>query len=488
MDRSPGSSRSGRWPVSFLTLAWTGLLLVTIPLGVGLVGAGWWADHLARVAARSLEQSSVQGVWSRQLADKLLTLERKARQLVVLGDRELLEDYRSRREELADILGRLERELGRAEDRPRVERIRRIESVVFSRLVAGPLLPGELGGALARFGEAHALARRLGETLHRMVQERARRMRREAGRLRGRLAWLAAAGVPLTLGIAALFAHVLARPVRSLEQEIVRLGQGRFENRVEIRGPRDLVALGERLDWMRCRLQELESEKTRFLAHLSHDLKTPLTAIREGADLLLGGVAGDLAPEQEEVARIVRENSLQLQRQIENLLAFSMGEPRDAREPGEALDLASLVRDVLDDIQPASLSRGLTVDLRGETVRVRGPRRRLRSLVENLVSNAVKFTPDGGRVRVRVRREGDHAVLEVMDSGPGVDPGERERVFEAFYQGRAKGRGPVKGSGLGLAIVREYAQAHGGRVELCDSDLGGAGFRVVLPADEDRPT
>lgn len=473
--------RGGRWPVSFLGLAWAALLAVALPFGGALVGAGWWAADLAREAAEGLEETALQGAWSRRLEDNLLALERKARQLVVLGDAEILADYEARRGEVLEVLARLEGAAPAEAVRRELARIREIEAGVYARLVAGPIPPGEVGGALARFGEAHAAARAVTNGVQERVERWAEETRQEAEGLRRRLWGLAMGAIPLTLGLAALFAVLLSRPVRSLEAEVERLGEGAFERPVEIRGPADLANLGERLDRMRRRLLELESEKTRFLAHLSHDLKTPLTAIREGAELLLGGVAGDLDPEQEEVVRIVRENGIQLQRQIENLLAFSLGDARDRTEPWETVDLAEVVRQVIEDLQPACRARGLRLESQIEPVSVEGVRRRLRSVVENLLSNAVKFTPDGGRILLRLEARGDRAVLEVHDSGPGIRPEERQRVFEAFYQGGARGAGPVKGSGLGLAIVKEYVEAHRGAVELCPSPLGGAGFRVTLP-------
>jgi two-component system sensor histidine kinase GlrK len=108
-------------------------------------------------------------------------------------------------------------------------------------------------------------------------------------------------------------------------------------------------------------------------------------------------------------------------------------------------------------------------------------RAKLRLILDNLVSNAVKFTPDGGTITVRGRSEDGEVVIEVADSGPGIPSAERGRVFEAFYQGATPQGGLVRGTGIGLSVVQEFVQAHGGTIEIVDGEFSGAHFRVRLP-------
>ena len=119
-----------------------------------------------------------------------------------------------------------------------------------------------------------------------------------------------------------MFAVLIARPIRQLDQAIRRMGTADFTHAIEVNGPQDLRYLGQRLEWLRSRLSELEQQQTRFLRHVSHELKTPLTAVREGAELLRDNVGGKLSPEQQDIVRIVRENTLSLQKLIEDLLTY----------------------------------------------------------------------------------------------------------------------------------------------------------------------
>jgi two-component system phosphate regulon sensor histidine kinase PhoR len=150
----------------------------------------------------------------------------------------------------------------------------------------------------------------------------------------------------------------------------------------------------------------------------------------------------------------------------------------------ERVDLRGPVGDALEALRPAARMRGLTLDveLGGEPVWVQGSAEALRRVAANLVDNAVKYTPERGRIAVAVRAHEHGGLLAVEDSGPGIAPEERERVFERFYRvdkGRARETG---GTGLGLAIVKHLVQGMGGQVGVGDSALGGAAFRVELPA------
>ncbi|HQU49412.1 MAG TPA: HAMP domain-containing sensor histidine kinase, partial [Casimicrobiaceae bacterium] len=279
-----------------------------------------------------------------------------------------------------------------------------------------------------------------------------------------------------------LFAVLMARPIRQLDLAIRRMGSADFTHSIVVNGPQDLRYVGQRLEWLRTRLRELEEQQTRFLRHVSHELKTPLTAVREGAELLRDEVGGKLTREQQDIVRIVRENTLSLQKLIEDLLKWHQTREFEPATVGP-VDLPDIVRRVLREQKLAALARMVAFETRLERAVVTGDAERLRTIVDNLLSNAIKYSPRSGTIDVELRARDGRAVLEVVDEGPGVPPGDRERVFESFFQGPPPADGRVKGSGLGLAIAREYAMAHGGRIEALERADGrrGARFRFTLP-------
>jgi two-component system sensor histidine kinase GlrK len=146
----------------------------------------------------------------------------------------------------------------------------------------------------------------------------------------------------------------------------------------------------------------------------------------------------------------------------------------------EPVALDQLIREVTASHKLAARSRSIELLIKLEPVTVMGDREKLRTLVDNLLSNAVKYTPVNGRVQISLTHRNSSATIDVEDTGPGIDPDERDKIFAAFYQGRARSTGPIKGSGLGLSIAKELIHLHHGTIEIIDGD-SGAHFRVTLP-------
>jgi two-component system, OmpR family, sensor kinase len=217
-----------------------------------------------------------------------------------------------------------------------------------------------------------------------------------------------------------------------------------------------------------------------FVADASHELRTPLTSILANLELL----EAELDGERREMAESALRSSRRMRRLVGDLLLLARADA--GREvPAVPVDLTAVTREAADEAGALSSDHPVSLDLPGP-VAVNGVPDDLHRLAGNLVENALLHTPPGTPVTVSVQREGDSAILEVADRGPGVPEALRERVFERFASGAGDG-GAGRGSGLGLAIVKAVADAHGGRVELSDADGGGARFRVTLPATDAAP-
>jgi two-component system sensor histidine kinase GlrK len=293
------------------------------------------------------------------------------------------------------------------------------------------------------------------------------------------LAWQAAALIPGTLVLVLFFILLVGRPMRQIDRAIRELGKGDYSHPIAVSGPTDLETLGRQLEWLRHRLTESTEEKNKFLRHMSHELKTPLANIREGTELLLDGSVGTLDRQQQEVTGILRENSVRLQRLIENLLTFSAWQAKTATLAISEFELKPLVFSVLSQHRLVISSREIKLRLEVAAIRVRADEGKLRLVLENLISNAIKFTPEKGAIAIRAEMEGSDLVIEVCDSGPGVAPEDAPRIFEAFYQGRRPQGGPVGGTGIGLSVVHECVQAHGGTVRLRRPGPGQGGQRLA---------
>jgi two-component system sensor histidine kinase GlrK len=288
--------------------------------------------------------------------------------------------------------------------------------------------------------------------------------------------------VPTAVLLIAWFTYLIAKPISQVSAGIRGLGQGHFARPIEIEGPGDLVRLGEQLDWLRQRLVALEAQKTRFLQHISHELKTPLTALREGSDLLSSGVVGNLNADQREIARILQHNSIELRKLIEGLLNYSAVHAQASYLDARIVPLNNLVRRVIEDRKLAVVAKGIRIELATDDVAAYCDEDKIRVVLDNLLSNAIKFSPQNGLISIKLYKDQGDAVLEVADEGPGIPEPEREKVFEAFYKGADPPVTAVKGSGLGLSIVKEYVTLHRGRIEILAGP--GAHFRVRLPRQQ----
>jgi len=310
------------------------------------------------------------------------------------------------------------------------------------------------------------------------AQNKALAERIESARTRLMREVLAASGLALLLALA--FGIWLARPFKRLERAIVGLGENRLDEPIDIRGPADVRRVSEQLEWLRLRLTELDADKARFLRHVSHELKTPLAALREGVSLLEDGVTGALNPAQREVTQILQQNTVSLQGQIEALLRFNAAafEARQLRR--ERVALLPLIEEQLYAQRLQWQAQGLEVRAEGEDIQLTVDRAKLGTALANLLSNAIRFSVRGGRITVAVSSAPGVARIDIADAGPGIAQNDRDRIFEPFFRGERQPEHAVKGTGIGLSIVQEYIAAHGGSVELL-ADGPGARFRIELP-------
>jgi len=180
------------------------------------------------------------------------------------------------------------------------------------------------------------------------------------------------------------------------------------------------------------------------------------------------------------VTTILQENSIKLQRMIENLLSYSAWQSNSVGLDPSEFRLRPLVKQVLENQQLTLVSQRVRLDVHAEDLSLHADRGKLRLILENLLSNAVKYSPRGGTITVRARAAGTDLILEVADGGAGIPHADRPYVFEAFHTGRAPS-GHVRGTGIGLSVVYEFVQVHKGSIEIVDGEFPGAHFRIRMP-------
>jgi len=471
-------------PKSILRLILIGFVLVALPLIIALVVATVSVDRLVTQSQHALFQSVQVATGTQVLLESLTAMERNARQYQVLGDAVLLDVYKENRTRFVDTARSLKAMDLAGNQRNLLHQLFSAEREVHLVFSSPPHNDPDAIAAVQKYTELAQTAQQILEDNQALINRGLEQIQSVAQEVQHTLIMEAVALIPIAILLMVIFTVLITRPINQIDRAIRRLGDGTFNSPVVITGPRDLEQLGERLNWLQDRLLELEQEKTKFLQHISHELKTPLTTIREGAELMDEQIVGSLNSQQREIAHILHENSIQLQKLIEDLLDFSILQSHQSRTLHAGVELDALIEEVLEDHKVALLSRQLELSKSLEAVSLVGDREKLRTLVDNLVSNAVKYSPLGSRLSVSLSTRDSQAVIEVADSGPGIPWAERERVFEAFFQGEPAARGHVRGSGLGLSIAREHAQAHGGDISVVECEASGACLRVVLPLEQ----
>jgi two-component system phosphate regulon sensor histidine kinase PhoR len=232
-------------------------------------------------------------------------------------------------------------------------------------------------------------------------------------------------------------------------------------------------------------LRELDRAKDDFVSGVSHELRTPLTSISGYVELLQDGSLGDLDESQQRVMGIVKRNVVRLRSLIEDLLTLSRIGSGDFTPTLADVDVVRLVSTVLEDLRLQADERELELDLQlpDEPVVVRGDEGQLSRALLNMTSNAVKFTPSGGSVRLRVTLDEDEqqVTVEVQDTGIGIPEAEVHQLFRRFFRASNASRSGVPGTGLGLVIVQTIAEQHGGRVELSSTEGVGTTVALHLP-------
>lgn len=273
----------------------------------------------------------------------------------------------------------------------------------------------------------------------------------------------------------------ITTPINQLAKAMREIGSEGLHRRLRWKGRRDEVGrLAENFDDLLARLEEAFARERQFISDASHELKTPLTSINANAQMLARWGDRDERIRQESLRTIIAE-SASLADMVNGMLTLAKADSGDAI-PKEPLSLGGVAQEAVNATAQRAGDKGLELKLEsdGESPIIEGDASLARQMITNLIDNAIKFTERGG-VTVRVRSANGEALVEVQDTGPGIDAQELPLIFDRFYRTDKSRTRDVPGTGLGLAIVRSIARVHNGRVEAERPESGGTLMRVRLP-------
>ena len=282
----------------------------------------------------------------------------------------------------------------------------------------------------------------------------------------------------LALAISIFLIAQILSPLRVLTRATESIAEGKAPQKVLLRSRDEIGRLGESFDHMVDNLKRSERLRQTMTADIAHELRTPVTIIQGTLEAVLDGV---YEPTPETIAPIYEE-TLHLGKLIDDLRELAMAEAGELRLERERVDVGQFVQQIIDATVPAlDGAPEVRTSVIGDPPEAMVDPKRLRQILANLLGNALRYTPSDGFVDIAVQAAGDEVEVSVSDTGPGITPKDLDHLFERFFRGDASRDRSVGGSGLGLAIVRQWVEAHGGRVWAENRAEGGARFTFRLP-------
>ncbi|NOQ14879.1 MAG: HAMP domain-containing protein [Methyloprofundus sp.] len=289
--------------------------------------------------------------------------------------------------------------------------------------------------------------------------------------------------VVLALMLGPILLYLINRPIKRIERAIGRLGNEQFNRHITIEGPSDLREVGEHLEWLRQKLNQLENNKQFFIKTISHELKTPLASLMEGTDLLEDEVVGKLNAEQHKIIELLQIANINLSDLIENLIEYQKSRSILAKMNFSQFNLNQLINNIFSNYQLLLERKKVSIVLEGKTIDLMADRDKIIIIISNLFSNALKFSPDGSQIYIKLEVVDGGLKLLMADQGAGIAPDQLAHIFTEFYQQETPEDWKIKGSGLGLSLVKAYVAAHCGKIEILapTTEYCGAHFLLTLP-------
>lgn len=457
------------------------MVLTVVPLLFALAYASWslteQSDQQRRLLASMNNLNNMDAFIQRQLAG----MERVSRQYLLIGDSRFADLYRQRLGALANYQINLAVTLPSGREHDKLSELLQLALQIGNELYQSDQMDA---GKVDRLWEQVNTGREeLSERIDRFAEESTAAGEQQLQQVHKRLAVIGGGTLLATILLVGISSVAVTRPVRRLASDINRMGHQDLSQKISIEGPRDFIALGGNLEWMRLQLLAADRQKQAFLQHITHELKTPLAAIMEAESLLRDQVPGPLSERQFGVLNILHQNAQSLQSLIQQLLNYNAIKHSHALELRE-VDLRSLCEQISHQLGHTTPDKVVNYRIRGKCETVPSDRLCLEMILSNLLSNAHRSVPDGGCIEVDWSCDERLWWLSVADNGPGITAEEQDKIFKPFFQGSQTRKGPLKGSGMGLAIVRECVLRLNGEIDLSSTANEKTVFTLRFPHRE----
>lgn len=474
--------------ISQLTLL--GFTLVALPLVMALLFSANKLNKLAQQSTQSIYYVAQLSQLSNKLGDALANTERSASQYLVLKDIDLYKAYNEQQQNLVKLINQAlinqqdENLIGlltglKAQNlriKQNISDVAKGSTNIVDNENLTTTKPLLLSQLQQQFKQLVAMKEQIKQRSNNIINTQAKSIDHFANETSDNII-NSLYSIPITLFIAIIFILLITRPLKRLINKINSLEQGNFQQEISLDGTSDVIAIAEALETMRQRLHSLELQKSSFIRHISHELKTPLAAIREGTELIYDHSVGSLNDDQQEICKIIKTSVNRLQRLIEDLLDFNIVLDSTSLLKSENISFDNLIEQVLEQRKLEIKRKNLTISFQGSPVSLYCNVKQLSVILDNLLSNAIKYAPLASSITIKQQNKNSQLAISIIDKGPGINTSQQAQVFDAFYQGTPPENSQIKGSGLGLTIVKELVMRLHGDIYI-DSNID----------DSDKPT
>ena len=439
---------------SIRKLSILGFSFVALPLVLSLIYGATVVNNLSEQSAIAILDVAQLTKANKELQQTRVKMERYASQYIVLADDELLTSFSEESAKLALIIA------DHLQSKLRPELSKTASLLLEQNKLIALYLTTSSNSALSltqlqnHFIQLAAVSQKLADLSNTLTAKQAAQIKQSTEQVSRNLLlglWI----IPVAVIIAFIFIRLLTTPLKTLSLQIKKLEQGQSKQSITVKGSTEVQAIAEALDKMRAQLHALELQKSSFIRHISHELKTPLAAIREGTELLYDNSVGELNAAQYEISQIIRTSVNKLQQLIEDLLDFNVVLDSTSLQDTEQMALLPIIDDVLLTRQLDIQRKKLKVEVQINHLELYANAKQLTVIFDNLLSNAIKYSPQAETIYISAEAKQGFVNVTITDHGRGITKETQNKIFDAFYQGPAPEDGNIKSSGLGLTIVKE---------------------------------
>lgn len=462
-------------------------LIISLPLIFAIIYVLIAMNNYSKETHKTVFQTVIITENSRLMLEHLISMERSIRQYQVLKEVSFLETYLTHHQALVQLMGRLNLTKTNIILTQKIQSLKQQENNLFQAINQRAFVENHAltKQELNQFAKMNLSTRQLIKLGSQQQIKDMQYLTEYEQNIQKQMFYIMLSSGILAILLSIFFVRFITLPIKRLGLAMRHLIKEDFETNIPYEGPKEVQELGKNLEDLRQELNSLENGKQQFIRNISHELKTPLTTLKEGTNLLAEELLGPLNTDQKEVTELMQMGNFNIINLVENLLEYQKAMSLHSHLEIHHFDITKLLNNLKLTYQLLLQKKSITLMTHTPKLPIQADQDKLYSIISNLLSNAIKFSPKNSNIEITVTVEHNNLIILVEDQGKGISEEIQETIFKAFVQINNPQQLTMKGTGLGLTIVGYYVAQHGGSIKLLKpSNLyNGARFAVTIPME-----